>query len=323
MVARQLLPAGLVVLGDAFDVVSGGLDADRERLLELVPGASAVIADPTVRIDDELIAAAGSKLELVANFAVGYDNVDREACARRGVLLTNTPGVLTNATAELALALTLAAARQVPSAERNLRDGHWTGWDPEAYRGVELSGAKVGIVGMGRIGYRYAQLMAGLSGSLLYVSRTAKPEAESVLGATRVQLEQLLVESDVVSLHLAAAPDNHYLIDAEAISLMKPGAILVNTARGSLLDADALAAALRAGSLGAAGLDVFEAEPEVPAALRAAPRTVLTPHIGSATFRSRDAMAELAARNVNSVLSGEGPLNEVVPPPLSRPPGER
>ncbi len=314
IVARQLLPAGLSLLEGDFDLAQGGLDADRGRLLGLVPGASAIVADPTVRIDDEVLGAAGPQLELVANFAVGYDNVDRDACARRGVLLTNTPGVLTDATAELALALTLAAARQVPSAEAGLRQGRWTGWDPAAFRGLELSGSTVGVVGMGRIGFRYAELMAGLTGSLLYVSRKAKPGAESGLGARRVELEELLAESDVVSLHLAAAPGNRHLIDAGAVSLMKPTAILVNTARGSLLDGDALASALVEGRLGAAGLDVFEAEPEVPLALREAPRTVLTPHIGSATFRSRDAMAELVARNVISVLGGQGPLDEVAPP---------
>ena len=315
VVARRLLPAGFELLEPRFDLVSGGLDADRERLLQLVPGAAAIVADPTVAIDDEVLGAAGPGLELVANFAVGYDNVDRVALARRGITLTNTPDVLTDATAELALGLTVAAARQIPAAEDNLRAGGWSGWDPAQYRGIELSGATVGVVGMGRIGFRYAQLVSGFGGQILYTSRSRKEQPESALGARRVSLEDLLAGSDVVSLHLPATPENHHLIGAGAISQMKAGCVLVNTARGSLVDSDALARGLADGRIAAAGLDVFENEPEVPASLLEAPGVVLTPHIGSATFRSRDAMADLVARNVISVLDGGPPLNEVVPPP--------
>ena len=318
VVARELLPAGSRLLTDRFEVVSGGLDSGRSDLLGIVPGAVAIVADPTVPIDDEVLEAAGPQLVLVANFAVGYDNVDREACARHGVLLSNTPGVLTNATAELALGLTLAAARQIPSVERSLRAGEWSGWDPSAYRGTELSGSTVGVVGMGRIGFRYAQLMAGFGGKILYTSRSRKQAAETTLGARRVRLEELLGASDVVSLHLAAAPENRHLINEESLALMKPDSILINTARGSLVDSSDLAVALADDRLGAAGLDVFENEPEVPRRLIDAPRAVLTPHIGSATHRSRDGMAELAARNVISVLDGGAPLSEVSPPPGER-----
>lgn len=309
--ARQLLPAGKRLLEDRFELESGGLEADRRVLLELVPGASAIVADPTVTIDRGVLEAAGENLELVANFAVGYDNVDREACRRAGVLLTNTPGVLTNATAELALGLTLAAARQIPVAERHLRAGMWSGWDPAEYRGTELSGLTIGVVGMGRIGTRYAELMRGFGGELLYTSRAEKVDVEGQLGARKVSLEELLRDSDVVSLHLAAAEDNQHLINRQTIALMKSGAILINTARGSLVDADALTEALIEGKIGAAGLDVFENEPGVPEGLKAAPGCVLTPHIGSATFRARDAMATLVARNVIAVLEGESPLTPV------------
>ncbi|MEX1218979.1 MAG: D-glycerate dehydrogenase [Solirubrobacterales bacterium] len=311
VVARHLLPAGERLLQGRFELCSGGLDAGRSELLELAPGASAIIADPAVIIDAPVLAAAGESLEVVANFAVGYDNVDLEDCRRAGVLLTNTPGVLTNATAELAMGLTLAAARQIPSAEMTLREELWSGWDPSAYRGIELSEATVGVVGMGRIGYRYGELMSGFGGDLLYSSRSVSEQAEERLAARKVSLEELLCESDVVSLHLAAARENHHLINSEAIAMMKPEAILVNTARGSLVDADALASALVENRLGAAGLDVFENEPGVPASMKNAPRVVLTPHIGSATYRARDAMAELAARNVISVLTGDGPLTPV------------
>ncbi len=250
----------------------------------------------------------------MANFAVGYDNVDRTACARRGVMLTNTPDVLTDATAEHALGLTVASARQIPAAERSLREGGWTGWDPAQYRGIELSGATVGVVGMGRIGLRYAQLAAGFAGGILYSSRSRSEQAEADLGARRVELRELLAGSDVVSLHLAATPENRHLMDTEAIASMKPGSILINTARGSLVDSEALALALSEGRIAAAGLDVFEDEPEVPRSLLDAPGAVLTPHIGSATYRSRDAMAELAAKNVIAVLGGNRPLTEVSPP---------
>jgi glyoxylate reductase len=220
--------------------------------------------------------------------------------------------VLTNATAELALALTLAAARLLSEAERDLRAGVWRGWDPAAYRGLELSGATVGVVGLGRIGLRFAELLAGFGVGLLHTSRAPKPEAEARLGVTRVDLEHLLRRSDVVSLHVPARPETHHLIDASALRLMGRHSVLVNTARGSLVDLGAVAAALRAGRLGAVGLDVYEGEPEVPDEILTAPRAVLSPHIGSATVRARDAMARAVAANVIAVLDGREPPNRVV-----------
>jgi glyoxylate reductase len=317
VVARALLPEGERLLAERFTVSSGGLDAGRRELLDLVPGAAAIVADPTVGIDRVVLEAAGPSLRLVANFAVGYDNVDLGECARRGVVVTNTPDVLTDATAELALGLTLAAARQTPQAEKTLRDGGWTGWDPGAFHGSELSGASFGIVGMGRIGLRYSQLVSPMAGEILYFSRSRSDFAERSLDARRVSLEVLLGEADVISLHLPAGSGGH-LIGADEIALMKQDAVLVNTARGALVDSEALARALFSGSIGSAALDVFENEPAVPAALLEAPRLVLTPHIGSATARARGRMAELAARNVIAVLSGEQPLTEVRATPDGR-----
>jgi len=311
-VARVLLPAGLDLLRERFTVREGGLDANREGILSIVAGAEAVVADPTVSVDSELLDAAGTQLKVVANFAVGLDNVDLEQCERRGVEVTNTPDVLTNATAELALALTLGAARLLGEAERDLRAGRWGGWDPAAYRGAELSGATVGIVGMGRIGSRYAELLSGFGVELLYASRSARPEQERSLGAARVSLEELLTRSDVISLHAPAAPDTRHLIDTEAIGAMRPAAILVNTSRGSLVDLDAVAAALRDGRLGAVGLDVYENEPRVPEEILSAPRALLAPHIGSATVKARDAMARTVAENVIAALDGKQPPNRVV-----------
>src|SRR6476660_6574315 len=295
LVARTLLPAGMELLAERCEVVEGGLDVEPKRLLELAPGVAAIVADPTVAVGDELLDAAGPQLRVVANFAVGHDNVDLDACRRRGIAVTNTPDVLTNATAELALALTIAAARRMSEAEASLRAGRWVGWDPGALLGLELSGATFGVVGMGRIGRRYAELIAPLAAETLYVSRTSKPEAERDLGAVRVELGEVLGGADVVSLHVPANPETTGLIGSSELRAMRTHAVLVNTARGALVDSVALARALRAGEIGAAGLDVYETEPNVPADLLEAPRCVLLPHIGSATTTARDGMARMAA----------------------------
>jgi glyoxylate reductase len=290
----------------------GGLEISREELLELARGVDAIVADPTVAVDEAVLDAAGPQLRVVANFAVGYDNVDLEACGRRGVAVTNTPDVLTNATAELALALTLAAARRMSEAEADLRGGRWRGWDPGAYLGLELSGATFGVVGLGRIGRRYAELVAGFAGEVLYVSRTRKEDAERELGVGRVELGEVFGRADVVSLHLPASAETTGLVGAPELAAMKPAAILVNTSRGPLVVSKALARALREGEIGGVGLDVYENEPDVPTELLEAPRSVLLPHVGSATTRSRDGMARLVARNVLAALDGEEPPNRVV-----------
>jgi lactate dehydrogenase-like 2-hydroxyacid dehydrogenase len=234
-----------------------------------------------------------------------------DACRRRGIAVTNTPDVLTNATAELALALSLAAARRMSDAEADLRAGRWRGWDPGANLGLELTGATFGIVGLGRIGRRYAELVKGFAGELLYASPTRKREAEGELGAEWVPLEEIVRRADVLSLHLPATEETAGLIGERELSAMKSHAVLVNTSRGPLVDSNALARALREGGLGAAGLDVYENEPEVPPALLEAPRCVLLPHIGSATTRSRDGMARLVADNVLAVLAGGHAPNRV------------
>jgi glyoxylate reductase len=311
-IARVLLPAGLEPLRDLAEIRIGGADATPDRVREIAAGAEALVADPTVGVDAELLDAAGPGLRLVANFAVGYDNIDVEECRRRGVAVTNTPDVLTNATAELALTLTLAAARFLSEGERDLRAGRWRGLEPTAYRGLELSGATVGVVGLGRIGGRYAELLAGFGVELLYTARSPKPEAEARLAASRVELEELLRRSDVVSLHVPASPETHHLIAADALRLMGERAVLVNTARGSLVDLAAVAAALREGRLGAVGLDVYEDEPRVPDEILEAPNAVLAPHIGSATIKARDAMARMVADNVIAVLESREPPNRVV-----------
>jgi glyoxylate reductase len=312
VVARVLLPAGLEPLRERYEVREGGLDATRDRILEMAPGATAFVADPSVRVDRGLLDACGDRLRVVANFAVGYDNVDLEACRERGVAVTNTPDVLTEATAELALALTLAAARRMSDAERDLRAGRWRGWDPAAYRGIEVAGSTIGVVGLGRIGHRYARLAHGLGAKIVYAGPSPKPEAESELGARRLELDELLETSDVVSLHAPAVPETRGLIGTRELELIGSGGVLVNTARGPLVDIEAVAAALESGTLGAAGLDVYDGEPNVPESLLRAPRCVLLPHIGSATVPARDGMARAVADNVIAVLEGRDPPSRVV-----------
>ena len=312
VVARVLLPAGLDRLRERYEVREGGLDATREQLLSMVPGASALVPDGSVPVDGELLDACGEQLQVVANFAVGYDNVDLEACKERGVIVTNTPDVLTEATAELAMALTLAAARRMSDAERDLRAGRWRGWDPAAYRGIEIWGSTVGVVGMGRIGRRYARLAHGLGAKIVYASRSAKPEAERELGAERLELPELLEAADVVSIHAPATPETRSIIGAAELELIGPEGVLVNTSRGPLVDSEAVASALESGALGAAGLDVYENEPEVSPSLLEAPRCVLLPHIGSATIAARDGMASAVADNVIAVLEGTEPPSRVV-----------
>jgi glyoxylate reductase len=311
LVARHLLPAGAERLAGHAEIREGGLDVTRERLLELASGADAIVADPTVAIDEQLLDAAGPQLKVVANFAVGHDNIDLGACRSRGVAVTNTPDVLTNATAELALALTLAAARRMSAAEADLRGGRWAGLRPDGYLGLELSGATFGVIGLGRIGRRYTQLVRPMAGEILYAANSAKPEAETELGAQRTELDELLQRSDVVSVHVPGTSETAGLIGAIELAAMRPHAVLVNTARGPIVDVAALSAALREGSIGAAGLDVYPDEPDVPAELLEAPNAVLLPHIGSATTTARDAMAVLVADNVLAALAGEEPPHRI------------
>jgi glyoxylate reductase len=313
LIARPLPQVGLERLGKSCEIREGSLTVRAEQLRELAAGSSAIISDPTVTIDATLLDAAGPQLKVVANFGVGYDNVDLAACQRRGVIATNTPGVLTNATAELALALTLAAARQIGKAEADLRAKRWDGFDSTAHLGLELSGAVFGVVGLGRIGSRYAELVAPLAAKILYTSRTQKTTEERRLGATFVELEELIAGADVISLHLPGGRDTDGLIGERELAGMKDDAILINTARGSLLEIAALVMALEENWIGAAGLDVYAAEPEVPTELLNAPNCVLLPHIGSATTRARNAMALLVAEDTLAVLAGAEPTHRICP----------
>jgi glyoxylate reductase len=250
-------------------------------------------------------------LRIIANYGVGYDNIDITAARGRGIAVTNTPGVLTGATAELTWALILAAARRLGEGERLARSGAWGGWQPTQLRGTSLEGKILGIVGAGRIGQEVGRRARVFGMRLLYWNRSPRPEWEAETGARPASLETLLAEADVVSLHVALAGATHHLLDAPALARMKPGAILVNTARGPVVDEAALADALEAGRLRAAGLDVFEREPHIPERLRRLEQVVLLPHLGSATEEARLAMWRLAWANCLRGLRGEPLLNPV------------
>lgn len=252
------------------------------------------------------------KLKIVANVAVGYNNVDVIAAEMRRIAVTNTPDVLTDATADLTWALILACARRLLAGEDLVRSGQWTGWHPTQMLGLELKGKTLGLLGAGRIGQAVARRGRAFGMRILYAARTAKPEFEAETGGQRVELGPLLRDSDVLSLHVPAVPELKGVINAENLARMKAGAIVVNTSRGDLVREEALAIALETGRLGAAGLDVYADEPQILPRLLAAPRTVLLPHIGSATPETRRAMARLALGNVQAVLAGRPPLTPVI-----------
>jgi glyoxylate reductase len=283
----------------------------RAELLAAVAGASALVSLLSDRVDAELLDAGGPRLKVVANFAVGHDNIDVAECTRRGIVVTNTPDVLTDATADHAFALLLAVARRVREGDELVRSGAWTGWEPAQLLGRQVSGSVLGIVGMGRIGAAVAARGRAFGMRVIYHNRRPAPETERATGASLVTLEELLSTSDFVSLHCPLTPETHHLLDAAALAVMKPTAVLVNTARGAIVDEAALAEALATGALWGAGLDVFEHEPRVTPGLSALTNVVLAPHTGSATGTVRDEMARLCAEAVVTVLSGATPPNTV------------
>jgi len=251
------------------------------------------------------------KLKVVANCAVGHDNVDVVAAEMRGVKVTNTPDVLTDATADLTWALILACARRVVEGNDVVNSGQWTGWHPTLLLGIELRGRTLGLFGAGRIGQAVGRRGVAFGMRIIYAARNARPEFERDTPAERSERSRLLRESDVLSLHVPSLPETKGMIDSDALRQMKPTAILINTARGDLIREEALAAALEEGRLGAAGLDVYSDEPAIHPRLLAAPRTVLLPHIGSATHETRRQMAAIALANVRAVLNGDAPLTPV------------
>lgn len=315
-VSRRIPANGLALLDGAGLTVrlhDSELPPSREELLAGAEGAHAVVTLLSDRVDDEFLERAGEQLGVVANYAVGFDNIDLAACARRGVAVANTPDVLTDATADQAFMLLLAVARRVREGHLLVASGDWQGWHPLQLLGRDVSGSTLGIVGMGRIGRAVARRAVGFGMKILYHNRKRQPEAEEALGAQYCEdLGALLSESDFVSLHAPLTEKTHHLIDAAALERMPPHAILVNTARGPLVDERALLAALRSGRLWGAGLDVFEEEPRVTPGLAVLTNVVLAPHLGSATEATRREMARLCAQAVITVLQGGGRPSNLV-----------
>jgi glyoxylate reductase len=289
--------------------------ASRDELLAFVAGAHACVTWVSERIDEAFLNAAGERLKIVANFAVGHDNIDVAACARRGVMVTNTPDAVTEGTADVAWALLMAAARRVTEGERFVRSGRWaeTGLlGPSEFIGRSIAGRTLLIVGAGRIGYATALRSLGWGMRVLYTARSHKPMFEHApLCAQRVELDEGLARADFVSVHTPLTEETRFLIDAHRLGLMKPTAVLVNTARGPVVDEAALGEALEAGRLFAAGLDVFEDEPRVHPKLLALDNVVMTPHFGSADERCRGQMTDLCAENIDRVLCGDPPITPV------------
>lgn len=269
---------------------------------------------PTVsdRIDAGVIGAAGRRVRIIANYGAGVDHIDLAAARAAGIAVTNTPDVLTDATAELALVLMLMVSRRAGEGERELRAGRWTGWGPTHLIGRSLHGRTLGLIGYGRIARETARrARAALGVELIYHSR--RPVTDDALGARYVaSAAELVAEADIISLHCPGGVETRHLIDAAMIGRMKPNAVLINTARGSVVDEEALAAALTAGKICGAGLDVYEREPVVHPALLDAPNVVLLPHLGSATLETREAMGRQAVLNLEALLEGRDPPNRVV-----------
>ncbi len=309
---RQIPGLERLAASPEVELTIGEESTSRDGLLREARGACALVCSITDPIDRTLLEALAPPLALVATFAVGFENIDVAAARSLGVRVTHTPGVLTDATAEIAVALLLDCARRTSEGDRLVRAGGWRGFAPGFHLGRDVYGKTVGIVGAGRIGRRVAEtLVRGFDCRLLVHSRTRRPDWERELDARFVSLPELLAGSDFVSLHCPLTPETRHLIDAAALEQMRSDAVLVNTARGGVVDQEALVAALRAGSIGAAGLDVYEAEPLVPEALLRLENAVLLPHVGSATHETRAAMGRLCVDSVQDFLAGR-PLAHAV-----------
>lgn len=317
VITRKIPVAGLARLDGKVDYRILRLDGvpSYDEVKSAVRGADAILSLLTERIDGAILDSAPT-VRVVANMAVGFDNVDVAAATARGVLVTNTPGVLTETTADFAWALLMAAARRVVEGDRFARDGRWKTWEPEGLLGQDLHGATLGIIGFGRIGSAVARRAVGFDMDVLYYNSSplkgeARQAAEDV-GARAASFEKLLRESDFISVHAPLVPETRHLIDDHALALVRPTAVLVNTARGPVVDPGALYRALSSGRLWAAALDVFEKEPVAPDdPLLTLPNLVVAPHLGSASVTTRNRMAIMAAENALAALAGQKPPNLV------------
>jgi glyoxylate reductase len=295
------------------DLYTGASQIPKDVLKARLAGRQALMCLLTDRIDADVLDAAPG-LRIVANIAVGFDNIDRAAALERGIVVTNTPDVLTEATADLTWGLILAVMRRIPEGDRLLRRGEWKGWALDFLLGSDLRHKQLGVVGFGRIGRAVAARAGAFGMRVVYATldADAPDPAAHEGGCVRVTFEEALTTSDVLSFHVPLTPDTRHLINRQTLGQMKPGAYLVNTSRGPVVDEDALVWALQSGAIAGAALDVYQREPIVQPQLLALENVVLAPHIGSATVETRTAMADLAARNVLAVLSGQAPLTPVI-----------
>ena len=317
LITRRVPQVGVDLLtsaGLAPDILQTDLPVARVELLAQLKANryKAVLSTMSEQVDEEFLSAAGESLQIVANFAVGYNNIDLEACKAKGIKVSNTPGVLSEATADQAFALLLAAARRVVEGHKMVEAGTWEGWTPTQLLGQDLSGRTMGIIGMGRIGRAFAQRAKGFNMKLVYHNRSRDAKAEAELGANYLSLDALLAESDFISLHTPLTDETRHLLCYEQFKKMKKTAIVINTARGPIIHEKALVKALQEKWIWAAGLDVFEFEPEVTKELLSMPNVVLAPHLGSATEGTRDAMISLAANAIIQVLKGQRPENLIL-----------
>ncbi|MDD2730931.1 MAG: D-glycerate dehydrogenase [Candidatus Portnoybacteria bacterium] len=314
-VTRRIPESGIKLLKDkGYEVEVSDVDGvlPREVLLQKVKGADAILSLLTDKVDDELFDAAGPQLKIVANYAVGYDNIDVPAAAKRNIIITNTPGVLTESVAEHTIALIFALAHRIVESDQFMRDGKYDGWAPMLFLGNDLVGKTIGLVGMGRIGANVAKRMCdGFGVKILYYDRARSEDLEKQYKMEFVDLETLLKNSDFVSVHLPMTPETKRLLGKAQFAMMRKTAYLINTARGPILDETALVEALKNGVIKGAALDVYEQEPKMALGLAELPNTVLTPHTASATEETRGAMSELAAKNIIEVLEGRAPLTQV------------
>ena len=289
----------------------------KDELLDKVKGKDAVLCLLTDTIDDEVLKAA-DRCKIFANYAVGYNNIDVESATRRKIIITNTPGVLTDATGDLAWALLFAVARRVVEADAFTRQGKFKGWAPQLFLGQDITGKTLGVIGAGRIGSNFAKKSKGFSMRILYYDVKRDLEFEQEAKAVFVDLDTLLKEADFVSIHVPLVPETRHLIGARELSLMKKNAILINTSRGPVVDEKALVNALKEGKIWGAGLDVYENEPDIEPELLNLANVVLLPHIASATYETRTKMALMAAENILAVFRGETPPNIVNPDALKK-----
>ncbi len=314
-VAEAIPEAGIKLLKKTCDVTVSSKNRvlTKKELIAAIKGKDALLAMLTDKIDDEVL-ASNPKLRIVANYAVGYDNVDVKAATKRGIPISNTPGVLTDAVADHACALLLSISRRVVESDKFIRAGKYTHWGPTLLLGGDFKGKTLGILGLGRIGSAVAERMAkGFGMKIIYYDVKQVPEFEQQLGATYVSVAGLLKQSDYVSVHVPLLPTTKHLVGAKELRSMKKTAYLVNTSRGPVIDEKALVAALAKKQIAGAALDVFEFEPKLSPGLGKLDNVILTPHTASATVTARNAMSEIAAQNILDVLSGKRARNVVNP----------